>query len=303
MAQQTGSPYSCASQQDAKRQNSSCNQDGDAELARISTHAFIQKGVIAKSLVTAARAGLPGAAQALALAITAAELACLGYVIREASGSYDGGSPVTGKATGRNSEQTISTKHVISGSDPKYVGNELFWANMRATAKKYDYFGGTSSRAWVVQNQSIAIDFKPAITDVPTDQIAGDFTVTYNDLNPLLSVGVDMEALGEAPFLPYTGLSAGATNAATLTSTATLERIAVGSADLLSYTAAFTGAVDYSIRPESGALLPLGLSVAVDTGILTWTPTVAQVGTYQVFLRGESACGVLGEVELEIIVS
>jgi hypothetical protein len=289
---QSGSPFDCKTQ-DAIRRQRSCDEADSGETARISTHVFIDKSVNIKGL-----SGTP-----LSVAILAAELACKAHVIREASGTYDGGEDVTGAAGGRQSEKVTNVAHGLTGTDPAYVGNEAFWAMMRATQKNWNYLGVTERRAWPVIGQSLAIRGKGPIGDDPAQQIQGEFTVKYNHLDPIVSIPIDIDKLNEAPFLPFVSIVTQGSNAATLASTPSLETAVIAVGENMIVKATFTGGVEYSLRGENGD--PLGISAVIDpvTGVLTFTPVVGEVGEHLVYVRAESACGILGEVQLRITVT
>lgn len=292
MPLQTGSPYSCKTA-NAKRTRKACDQKDENEAARISVHCFVDKSVNLKGL-----SGL-----ALATAILTAEAACKAYIIRESSGAYDGGEDVVGKAGGRQTERVTNTKHGITGTDPEYVGNETFWSTMRAAQNTYNYVGVTASRAWPVLGQSLAIAGKGPISDDPTASIEGEFTVGWNKFAPLVSVPIDVAALDAAPFLPFVSLTNAVGSGATLTQTADLETITVAAGEDVEVTALFTGAVSYGIRSEDGEPLDIEASIDQATGVLSYAADVAGEGRHLLFIRGENACGVFGEVQVAIVVT
>jgi hypothetical protein len=292
---QKGNPYDCTTSASAVRRSVGCDQNDSLEKSRISTHVFSEKSV--------QLGGLTGAA--LARAILAAELACKAVVIREASGAYDGGADQQSTSVGgRGSSQVTNILHTVTGTDPAYVTNVDWWAAMRINQSKYNYLGVTESRAWESLNNGLSITGRGPIKD-DLSPILGEFTVSWLRNAPFNSVPIDANLLNQAPFLAFVSAAANAQNEASLSSSDTLELMTVAVGDLLSVKVKFTGATDYGFRPteDDGLALPEGLNINQATGDLTFTPAAGDVGEYLVTLRGESACGVLGEVQARIVVA
>lgn len=281
---QTGSPFACKTDK-ARRKFYAC--DAPREKARFGSFALVDKGVITP--------GLKGAA--LVAAILAAELICKATVYREVAGSYDGGSPVMGRSGGRLTERQISLTHTVTIGLFDYVGNETHWQGNVANSKDYDAFFFTSSRAWPAQDKDLGISVVGGIVDDPNADIEATATIRWNHPDPLISIEADVPALDVKPFLAFTGLTNEAGSTATID--ANTETVTVATGATLDVLPEFEGAVDFMLK--DGSSLPNWLTLT-PTGHLTGTAP-ATASTTVVTIQAETVCGILGEVEVTVIVA
>lgn len=281
---QTGNPYNRCARRAAARKNYNCEQD--TEQARISDVAFVEKGVIAK--------GLTG--PALIAALLAAELACKGFILRNVAGSYDGGTPTTGKGRGRQKETTTGRRHVVTFTDFEFTGNEDFWNTIEDNQLNYDFFNFTGSHGRAVQDRDLRINPKGAITDDPEANVEGEIEVSWSAKGIPVSFPAPVEDLQEMPFLAYTGLTNEAGSAATIAG----DTITIANAATMDVKATFTGADTYVLADGSPAL-PAWLTLT-EAGHLTGTAPAGD-STVTLVLRGLNGCGIAGEAEVTVTVA
>jgi hypothetical protein len=284
----TNSPYGCA-QRAARRSNVVCGEgDGPLEKARISDVAFVKKGLITG-----------GDFATISAKIKTLEAACNAFVIRDLIGSYDGGTPTEAEVGGRSKTKTVNRAHVVSLSDRIYAGeNEDFWSVMEEQAAQYDVFLFTEKRAWVVQNTALKIVVKPEISNDPDAYIAAAVTLTWSKLALPRSIPFDRGILEDAPFLPFVSLTS-VGGAGTVTNQTT---VTVPENDPIEVTALFTGATGYELRGLDEAGLGESDLTATAAGHVVSAAGLS-VGTYQIFVRGTNACGILGEVGVKLVVT
>lgn len=287
---QTGSPYSCKTSNQSKRQRRACDEE-DKEKGRFGANAFVRKGILSEADFQSSNVA------AAITKILAAEAVCDAYVLRDTSGAYDGGAPVTGKSGGRQKEKDINIVHTLTLADLEYVGNESFWEFMKGSANQWDWVGWTSSRAWPVIGPELKISPKGPIGDDPDVDIEGEITVSYSRNGLLKSYASDLAALNVAPFLPLLSLAVGGTSTATIGVGALDTTVTIAKATELDLVVRFTGALTYEKR--EGVKLPGTLVVTPQGSLVGQVPLP---GTYTVHVRGENSCGVLGEVEVTLIV-
>lgn len=286
------SPFApCAPQDEAIRICNTC----ETEPNKLIHVALVRNAV---TLPTATPAGYTAA-------LLAAEAACNAIIIRNVSGTYDGGEPQMGPGGGRQSERLLGYNHGLDYIDYDGLHNIKFYDRLAKRTSGYYFVFFTETMAWEVKT-TISLIPKPAISDDNSTQIQVPIRVTWRkDVHPE-PTKADTFALDEcqalfdvedAEFLNVSGSTAGVFGGleveATVNSLVVVElNVPIG--------------VKVDVAQGVGEVqLPLGLTLAIKPnggGIrIAGTPTVA--GRSEVVLHLQNACGVAAQIETVFVVA
>jgi len=237
--------------------------------------------------------------------IMAAELAGNAYVIRNVSGSYDGGAPTYGKGLGKQIQRLLAKKHTISFIDFAYVSNAQFWADMEHQAANYDLYFFTDTQGWVQTNAYLSIDAKGTITDVNETFIEAMITAAWSYKSNPINYAANVDILSICQQL-FNGDIASFLNVSGSTGT-----IIAGVIDEIDLTGSVsnlnsklqTGVNINSVSVVSGTL-PVGLVLSYSgTYILLSGVTTAAVGNYTVVIKAANSVGVAGQKTVKFVIS
>jgi hypothetical protein len=158
--------------------NRSCNNCPTEEPNKIVAVAFVDKGTVIDT----------SDPQAFVDALLAAEQLDVAQIIRQMSGSYDGGTVVTGPGPGKTLFRSIGGNHVLTVVDYDYVSNAEFWNGMEKVGQYFDLYFFTSNYGWKIDGAFISVEPKGTITD---------------DLNSLIAPPIEIKWSKKGRPLPY----------------------------------------------------------------------------------------------------
>lgn len=281
-----GSVFSCAAPP-----SRSCDDCPEDELNKVVHVGFVKRGT---SIGTAT----------ITTDLLAAELAGNAYIIRNVSGSYDGGKGTYGKGLGKQLKRLTSKAHQLSFIDFNYVSNAAFWSDMEASASNYDLYFFTDTKGWVVQNAFVSIEATGKVTDDNTTFIEADILVTWVKTQNPLPYTTDVDSLATCQLL-FDGNSVSFANisgsTATIVTGATDEIDGVHASTVVN-ARLNTGLALSAVEVVDGTL-PAGLTLGYTGNFITLTGTPTTSGTSTVIIRGSNATGVAGEKTVRFVIS
>jgi hypothetical protein len=237
--------------------------------------------------------------------ILAAELLGNAYVIRNVSGSYDGGKATFGKGLGKQLKRMTGKAHALSFIDFSYVANAQYWIDMESQAANFDIYFFTDTYGWVVTNAPVSIEATGKITDDNQTFIEGEIAVTWAKKSNPLNYSASVDDLATCPQL-FDGESVSFSNQSGSTGT-----IVPGQSDEIDLTRNVsslnarlqTGYNLASVSVLSGTL-PTGLTLSYSGPYITLTGTTSQAaGTYTIVIKGANSVGIAGQKTVKFVIS
>lgn len=237
--------------------------------------------------------------------ILAAELLGNAYVIRNVSGSYDGGKASYGKGVGKQLKRMTGKAHALAFIDFSYVANAQYWIDMEAQAPNFDLYFFTDTFGWVVSNAYLSIEAVGKITDDNQTFIEGEIAVSWAKRSNPLNYTALVDSLATCPQL-FDGETVSFANQSGSTGT-----IVPGQTDEIDLTRNVsslncrlqTGINLSSVSVLSGTL-PTGLTLSYSGPYITLTGTTTQAaGTYTIVIKGANSVGVAGQKTVKFVIS
>lgn len=266
----------------------------EAEPNKIIHLAFVRNGVVLDR----------SSATAYTLSLLAAELACNAIVIRNISGTYDGGEAQMGPGRGRQSETVLGYNHAIDFIDYEAVDNIAFYDDLAKNMAGYYFVYFTANLAWDVETTATLVPKSP-VTDDNSTQIQLTNRITWRkDTHPRAfrvdTLSLDCcQALFDAEDAEFVNVSGSTAGVFGLEVEAT-----VGNSVVVELNVPSGVKVD-SATVVAPALLPAGLTLAVKpngSGIrISGVPTAA--GRVEVPLVVQNKCGVAATLDTVFVVS
>lgn len=280
------SVYSCSTPP-----SRSCDDCPEDELNKIVHVAFAKRGTVIGNTTIASD-------------LLAAELAGNAYIIRNVSGTYDGGKGTFGKGQGKQLKRLTSKAHESDFIDFNYVANTDFWSGMEASAANYDYYFFTDTKGWVVKNAFLSIEATGPVTDDNTTFIEGMVKISWSRVQNPSNYTTDVDSLSTCQLL-FNGNSVSFANISG--STATIVTGATDEIDGVSTTTVVNarlnaGSALNEVEIVDGTL-PVGLTIGYTGNFITITGTPTTAGTNTVIIRGSNATGVAGEKTVRFVIS
>lgn len=170
-------------------QDRACNNCPTEEPNKIVALAFVDKGTVIDT----------STAQSFSDDILTAELAGAAQVIRQMSGSYDGGAVVTGPGPGKTLLRSIGGNHALTLVDYNYIPNAKFWNDMEKVAQYFDLYFFTSNFGWVVSGAFVSAEPKGTITDDLNSLIAPPIEIKWSKKGRPLPYLANVDILLECP--------------------------------------------------------------------------------------------------------
>lgn len=239
--------------------------------------------------------------------ILSAELSGLAYVIRNVSGSYDGGKATYGKGLGKAIKRLLAKTHTLTFIDFDYVENAQYWADMEGQAQNYDLYFFTDTQVWVQTNAYLSIEAVGKITDDNTTFIEADITATWSYASNPINYNADVDSLSSCQQLfDGTALSfyniSGST-ATIIAGTGSIpDEIDMVHASSVLNARLNAGAAIASVSVIDGTL-PAGLTLSYTGNFLTLSGTATTAGTATVIVKGANATGVAGQKSVKFVIS
>ncbi len=236
--------------------------------------------------------------------LLASELSGDAYIIRNVSGSYDGGKGSFGKGQGKQLKRLLAKAHELIFIDFSYVANCSFWADMESQADNFDLYFFTDTKMWSVTNAYLSIEAMGKITDDNQTFIEAEIHVSWSKKTNPCNSDVDVDELSicqtlfdnsEQSFFNVSGSTAtiisGATDEIDLTASVTNLNARLNTGYTLDSTSIVTGT------------LPTGITLGKSNTFLTLTGVATVVGTYSVTVKGQNSVGVAGTKSITFIIS
>jgi hypothetical protein len=237
--------------------------------------------------------------------ILTAELAGNAYVIRNVSGSYDGGKGSFGKGQGKQIKRLLGKAHALTFIDFSYVANAQYWADMENQASNFDIYFFTDTYGWVVTNAFLSIEATGTITDDNQTFIEGSIGVTWSKKANPLNYSALVDSLATCPQL-FDGDAVSFSNQSG--SSGTIIPSAHDEIDLTRNVSSLnarlqTGYTLSSVSVLSGTL-PTGLTLSYSGPYITLTGTTTQAaGSYTVVIKGANSVGIAGQKTVVFVIS
>jgi hypothetical protein len=261
----------------------SCDDCEGEELNRIIHLAFVLKGrTLDKTSASAFTADLLDA-----------EADGDAIILRNISGTYDGGAITTGPGRGRETERVLGMSHTLTYIDPAILSRIAFYNAMKQIARNFNIIYFTDQKAWPVDNIQPSVAPTVPITDDNTTKIEGNIVVKWNKKDLALPVDFNTEALDSCPVLPSSITPV--TYVLASGNYSIEEEVAGGSLTLGS---SASGPLTFAL--DSGTL-PTGTTFNTATGVLSGTPTTP--GTYKFSLKVSNAYGISATKDITVIVT
>ncbi len=266
-----------------------CDDCPVQENKRIVHVAFVKTGVVIPKSTPAQ----------MMTAILAAELACDAVVIRNVSGSYDGGTLVEGKGPGKQVSRVNGGTHNVIFTDFNYVGNEEFWNAFKRKSQGYSMIYFTSERAWFGP-KALSVSPKPAFDEDIQAFIEAEITVKWSSADNPVSYLANVDDLTNCQqlfdYAELDGFEPISGNQSTIDG----DVITIEEGDNLNVSLD-TGVTLGSVTVDSGTL-PTGTAVSVSNELVVLSGTPSVAGTYEVIIRASNPCGISTEFTITIIV-
>lgn len=262
------------------------------ELNKIVHIAFVQRGV---SIGTTT----------MATDILTAELAGTAYIVRNVSGTYDGGKGSYGKGLGKQIQRLLSKKHTLTFIDFSYIVNGNFWTALESGAANYDLYFFTDTQGWEVQNAYLSLEATPKITDDNQTYIEADVTVTWAKITNPQNFTTLVDSLAYCQQL-FNGNVISFSNYSG--STATIIPSATDQIDMTRNTTDLvaqlnTGFPIAAVSVLSGTI-PIGVALSYNGDDITLSGgTTSPVGNYTVVIKAANATGVAGQKTVNFTIS
>jgi hypothetical protein len=241
----------------------------------------------------------------IAADILTAELAGNAYVIRNVSGSYDGGAATYGKGLGKQVQRKLAKKHVLTFIDFSYVANAQYWADMEDQAANYDLYFFTDTQGWIQTNAYLSIEAKGTITDDNQTFIEGMLTVTWSYTSNPLNYSASVDDLATCQQL-FNGDSVSFFNVSG--STGTIISGQVDEIDLTRTVSSLNARLQTGVNLTSVSVidgtLPTGLTLSYTGPYITLSGTTSSVaGTYIVTIKAANSVGVAGQKQIKFVIA
>lgn len=234
-----------------------------------------------------------------------AELAGNAYIIRNVSGSYDGGKGSFGKGQGKQLKRLLAKAHEVVFIDFSYVENCSFWADMESQADNFDLYFFTDTKMWSVTNAYLSIEAMGKITDDNQTFIEAEIHVSWSKKTNPCNSDVDVDSLSICQTL-FVSSSAHFFNISG--STATIISGATDEIDLVTTVTNLNARLNAGYTLDSVSVtdgtLPIGLAASFTGQFITLTGVTTQaVGTYTVVITGKNSVGVAGSKTVKFVIS
>lgn len=237
--------------------------------------------------------------------LLSAEMSGNAYIIRNVSGSYDGGAATFGKGLGKQVQRLLAKKHTLTFIDFTYIDNVGFWNAIQKQAANYDLYFFTDTLGWVQTNAYLSIEAKGTITDDNQTFIEAAITVTWSYVDNPLNYSADVDSLSACQQL-FDGTAVSFANLSG--STGTIIQSSTDEIDLTRTVSSLnarlqTGYNLSSVSVFSGTL-PTGLTLSYSGPYITLTGTTTSVaGTYTVVIKAANSVGVAGQKTVKFVIS
>ncbi len=237
--------------------------------------------------------------------ILTAELQGNAYIIRNVSGSYDGGKGSFGKGQGKQLKRLLAKAHELIFIDFSYVANCSFWADMDSQADNFDLYFFTDTKMWSVINAYLSIEATGKITDDNQTFIEAEIHVSWNKKTNPCNSDVDVDALSicqtlfNSAVLSFFNISG---------STATIIAGATEEIDLVrtvtNVNARLNAGYPLSSVTVTSGTLPAGLTASYTGQFITLTGiTSAVAGTYTIVLTAKNSVGIAASKTIKFVIS
>lgn len=282
-------PYDCEEQA-----GSFCDDCFTKEPNKVVHVAFVEKGyTIDKTSATT-----------FITTLLAAELACKAIIHRNVIGTYTP-ETVTGPGAGTAREENIGMNHTVAFQTYAASAKEWVIENNKfiRRAKFYDMYYFTETKGWQALKR---VTYKPGvpITDDNTQMILGSVEVTWTDKDMPVPYDANSEDLEDCQLL-FDAEELELVSAGDETVTGTTIVIEQGTNLDVTIDTDVTSIVDLAVYDSTGTLFT-GIDVSLtgaDVISLTKTAIAATIGTYNLYVLAENACGIKAAIPFILTVT
>lgn len=269
-----------------------CNDCSEEELSKIVHVAFVLSSELAGIDKTSPNA--------LITDILDLERTCKAYVIRNTSGTYDGGAYTEGKGPGKQTSRITGGTHTISITDFDYTNNVEFWNKFKYISGNYNAIYFTDTYAWIINRP---------LTIIPTPSLVEDSTATIGE-NAIVQIKwqskdnpvnykANVDALAQClQLFDYSLLSwtQGSGSMAIIDGDTITAAQSAGIRVILNTSVDLAG-----VEVVSGSI-PAGLSISASGQIVEIIGAGTVLGTSDLTLRVYNSCGVATELDVVIVI-